>query len=103
MIATTVQIYVKLDYLDEFIEASKENHKNSINEPGNLRFDILQHIDDPSRFTFYEVYISEEEALLHKETEHYKKWRDLVRDWMAEDRIGIKHTVIAPLEMTKWR
>lgn len=102
MIVTTVHIWVKPEYLNAFIEASKENHENSIKEPGNLRFDILQHQDDPCQFTFYEAYKTEAEAMAHKETSHYAKWRDLVKEWMAKDRVGVKHNVIAPLELIKW-
>ncbi|MBN2541509.1 antibiotic biosynthesis monooxygenase [bacterium] len=102
MIVTCVNVYVKEEYIDDFIEATIENHKNSILEPGNMRFDVLQQKDDRKRFTLYEAYESPEAAAEHKMTEHYLKWRRTVADWMAQPREGIPHDVIAPLERNQW-
>ena len=103
MIVTIVNVWVKPEYRDEFIKASIENHKNSIKEPGNLRFDILQDKNDPNKFTFYEAYESEEAAKAHKETSHYKKWKEIVENWMARPREGIAHLVIVPKEKALWK
>lgn len=102
MFVTTVSLHVKEKYLPCFIEASLENHRNSIQEPGNLRFDILQSVVDPTRFTFYEAYENEEYAAAHKSTPHYMKWRDTVADWMASPRIGAAHQSLAPTEKSQW-
>ena len=102
MIITCVIVYVKNAFINDFIEASITNHKGSIKESGNMRFDILQCADDPSRFLLYEAYESEEAAVAHKKTEHYLKWRETVADWMAKPREGIKHNVICPSERNKW-
>jgi (4S)-4-hydroxy-5-phosphonooxypentane-2,3-dione isomerase len=96
MIATFVHIWVKEEKINDFIYASQKNHLKSVQEPGNLRFDILQDANSPSKFTFYEAYETEEAALKHKETNHYKEWRDTVADWMAKPREGVKHTILYP-------
>lgn len=41
-------------------------HENSILEPGNVRFDILQSADDPAKFVFYEAYKTPQDAAAHK-------------------------------------
>ena len=102
MIVTTVHIKVKPEFVDRFIEASIANHQNSTKEPLNCRFDILQHEDDPTQFTFYEAYRSKEGAAAHRTTAHYLKWRDEVAPWMAEARCGIPHRVIAPTASSQW-
>lgn len=102
MIVTIVKVYVKTEHVDQFIAATLENHKGSVEEPGNLRFDILQHRDEPACFTLYEAYESEEAAAKHKETPHYLKWRDTVAPWMAKPREGAPHRVIAPTESSQW-
>ena len=71
MIVTIVHIKVLPDYIDLFIQASIENHLESVKEPGNLRFDLLRRDDNPSRFVLYEAYESESAAAAHKETAHY--------------------------------
>ena len=103
MVVTCVTVYVKPDKIDEFIQASIENHRNSVKEPGNLRFDLLQCTDDPGRFFLYEAYESEEASAAHKETPHYLKWRETVADWMAGPREGVKHRVIAPGDRSAWQ
>ncbi|MEE9934451.1 MAG: antibiotic biosynthesis monooxygenase, partial [Deltaproteobacteria bacterium] len=55
MIVTVVSVVVKPEDVDRFIEATLENHRQSREEKGNLRFDVLQHRDDPTAFTLYEA------------------------------------------------
>jgi (4S)-4-hydroxy-5-phosphonooxypentane-2,3-dione isomerase len=98
MIATIVHVYVLPGFSTQFIEATRENHVNSIKEPGNLRFDILRDSADPYKFVLYEAYESEEAAAAHKNTTHYQKWRDTVAPWMASPREGVKHTILFPQE-----
>lgn len=102
MIVTCVTVYVKEDNLEDFISATIENHEGSIAEPGNMRFDVLQSMEDPTRFLLYEAYESEEAARAHKETGHYLKWRETVAGWMAGPREGIAHRVIRPEERSLW-
>jgi len=102
MIVTTVTVYVKLESIDAFIEATKRNHECSSAEPGNMRFDVLQCTDDTSRFLLYEAYESEEAAAAHKKTEHYSTWRETVADMMAKPREGVPHRVICPVDRSRW-
>jgi autoinducer 2-degrading protein len=102
MIVTCVTVYVKPEHVNDFIKASAENHEGSVKEDGNMRFDVLQCMDDPARFMLYEAYESEEAAKAHKNTDHYLKWRDTVADWMAKPREGVPHKVVCPLERNKW-
>jgi (4S)-4-hydroxy-5-phosphonooxypentane-2,3-dione isomerase len=95
-IATIVHVFVKPESIREFIDATQENHRQSIKEPGNLRFDILQDAADPSKFVLYEVYENEKSVAAHKETSHYIKWRDTVAPFMARPREGIKHQLLFP-------
>lgn len=102
MIVTCVHVWVKEQHIEEFKKASIENHQESIKEPGNLRFDILQDEADPSKFVLYEAYESEEDSAKHKKTEHYLTWREKVADWMAQPRQGVKHRVLAPIDKGLW-
>ena len=95
MIATLVFIDVKPECLERFIAVTKYNHENSRKEPGNVRFDFLQSKADPTKFTLYEVYDTEEAAAFHKTTEHYNKWRNEVADYMASPRTSSATTPIS--------
>ena len=95
MIATTVIIHVKPENVEDFKKITLYNYENSRREAGNVRFDVLWSNDDPCYFTLYEVYRNEADAKAHKETEHYKKWRDTVEPYMATKRVGIAYTPLA--------
>lgn len=96
MFIVHVFIRVKSDKVEEFKSASIENARNSVEEPGIARFDVIQQQDDPSRFVLVEVYRTANDPACHKETPHYQKWRDTVEDMMAEPRQAIKYQNIFP-------
>lgn len=96
MIATTVMVTVKKEHIEEFINESILNHQESIKESGNLRFDILQSLENPAYFLFYEAYETQESAAAHKTTAHYTRWKNTVADWMAEPRKGVPYVAICP-------
>jgi autoinducer 2-degrading protein len=102
MIVILVHVWVKETFIEDFVVATIENHKQSVKEPGNLRFDILRDAENPAKFVLYEAYKTEEDFAIHKSKAHYLKWRDAVVDWMAQPRQGIKHTVVYPMDTAKW-
>lgn len=102
MFIVLVHVHVKPDSVDAFRAASLENARNSVQEPGCARFDVLEQQDDPNRFVLAEVYDSVEASAAHKETAHYANWRDTVADMMAEPRVGVKYDNCFP-EDSGWR
>ena len=97
MHVTIVHVSVKPENIEEFKEACRVNHESSIKESGNLRFDVLQLADDPSKFVLYEAYKSPQDAAAHKDTAHYLTWRETVAEWMAEPRQGIVYNGLYPV------
>ena len=98
MFIVHVFIKVKEDSLQDFIEATLENASKSLKEPGIFRFDFVRQQDDPTRFVLVEGYRTEADTRKHKETVHYKHWRDRVKDLMAEPRFSIKYDTLFPHE-----
>ena len=96
MYIVQVHVRVKEDRIQDFIDAIKENAKNSILEPGILRFDIIQQIDEPTQFILYEIYRTDQDPAKHKDTEHYRIWRGKVEGMMAEPRQSVKYRNIFP-------
>ncbi|MFQ3578014.1 MAG: antibiotic biosynthesis monooxygenase [Verrucomicrobiia bacterium] len=91
MHAFQVNIRVKPEFIAEFQQASCENARLTLQEPGAIRFDVLQSADDPTCFIYVEVYRQEKDHLAHKETAHYKKWRMKVDPWMQEPRTAVRY------------
>ncbi|MGD9363371.1 MAG: antibiotic biosynthesis monooxygenase [Desulfobacterales bacterium] len=98
MFIVHVFVYVKSDRIEDFKLASIENARSSLQEPGIVRFDVIQQRDDPSRFVLVEVYRTANDPARHKETPHYQKWRDSVEEMMTAPRQSIKYENIFPAE-----
>ena len=96
MFIVHVFVDVKLDRVEDFKSASIENARNSLKEPGIARFDVIQQLDDPSRFVLVEVYRTVNDPARHKETPHYQKWRESVEEMMAAPRQSVKYQNIFP-------
>jgi len=97
-----VHLKVKPEFIDQFIEVTLDNVRNSKQEAGNLRFDFFQQADDPTRFVLTEIYESREAADRHKDTAHYLRWRDTAPEMLAEPRYGTKYRSLFPDE-SDWR
>ena len=91
MYVVVVTIFVKPEFVAAFREQTLDNARNTRQEPGNLRFDVLQAEDDPNRFVLYEAYKVKEDFAKHQTTAHYARWKQAVSDWMAQPRQGMKH------------
>lgn len=98
MFIVHVHVHVKPEFVDTFREASIENASFSVREPGIARFDVIQQIDDPTRFVLVEVYRTNDDPAKHKKTAHYANWRDTVAEMMAEPRQAMKFNNIFPNE-----
>lgn len=84
-----VHVHVKPEFVEAFKEATLENARNSVQEPGVVRFDVIQQADDPTRFVLVEVYRTPEDPAKHRETAHYNRWRELAEPMMAEPRTRV--------------
>ena len=96
MFIVHVQVHVKPEFVDAFRQATIENARNSVQEPGIARFDVIQQEDDPARFILVEMYRSQEATVAHKETRHYAIWRDTVAEMMAEPRTAVRFGNVWP-------
>ena len=112
MFVLFVQFRVKPEHVDAFRKASIENARHSAQEPGVARFDLIQDLEDASRFVcehqrqrgresligiiVIEVFRSAEAHAAHRETDHYLTWRDTVADMTSEPRSAIKYVSVYP-------
>jgi quinol monooxygenase YgiN len=96
MLIVHVHVHVKPDSVEQFRQATIENARASVQEPGIARFDVMQLADDETRFVLTEVYRTPEAAAAHRETAHYAKWRDSVAHMMAEPRQRAQYDAVFP-------
>ena len=101
MLIVHVHVHVKSDAIEAFRVATLDNARHSIEEPGVVRFDVVQQEDDPARFVLVEIYRTAEDPARHKATEHYARWREAVEPMMAEPRRSVKYRAVFP-EAAQW-
>jgi autoinducer 2-degrading protein len=102
MYAVVVPLKVKPEMRDKFLAAALDDSTCSLrDEPGCLRFDVLQDTEDPNKFFYYEVYKDEAARMAHRETPHFKHYAAESADMLTV--VG-RHIVknFAPGE-DKWR
>ncbi|MGY0390702.1 putative quinol monooxygenase [Nocardioides sp. WG-D5] len=77
MFTILVDLTVRPDRIEEFLDGIRENSRASLHdEPGCLRFDVHRRLDDPHRFVLHEVYTDEDAfRVAHREAPHYAAWR----------------------------
>ena len=96
LLVVHVECHVHPDQIAAFREATLDNARASVHEPGIARFDVIQQADDPTKFILVEVYKTANAPAAHKDTAHYARWRNTVMRMMAEPRQGIKYNNIFP-------
>ena len=89
MYVVVVHSHNQPEHVKRFGEITLQNAEASRGEAGCVRFDILQQADDPTRFTFVEIFKSKEDGAKHLETSHFKKWVEEAVPLMAEPRTRV--------------
>jgi autoinducer 2-degrading protein len=85
MYALIVSLKVKPDLRDKFLAAAEDDSTTSVrDEPGCLRFDVLQDQADQNHFFFYEVYRDEAAFEAHGKAPHFARWRAAAAEVLAE-------------------
>ena len=82
-------IQIKPGFKDQFIASVTEDAQHSVrDEPGCLRFDVIQDANDTNRLCLYEVYKDEAAFQAHTQDPHFIKCRDTTKDWHGEGPQG---------------
>lgn len=98
-----VDVQVVPERLEMFLEHTRRNAAASRQEPGVLRFDVVQDRADPTHVVLVEVYADEDAPAAHKATAHYAEWRDAVADAMARPRTSVTFDPVDPRAADGWR
>lgn len=103
MIVLMVGIRIKEGHKEEFMkEMMGDAIGSNRDEPGCLRFDVLQDNEDPNLIHLYEVYKDEAALEAHRNAPHYLKWREAVQDWREGEATRSVCTNVYPAD-DAWR
>src|SRR5580693_2058737 len=102
MLVVHVHTRVRPERVEDFLAATLVNARESLAEPGVLRFDVIQDQANPAHVVLTEVYRDEQAPAAHKLTPHYAAWRDAVAEMMAEPRRSVRYSTVFPAGSRGW-
>jgi autoinducer 2-degrading protein len=89
MYIVVVPLQIKEGHKDAFVEALLDDARGSVNnEPGCLRFDVVQDGADPNRIWLYEVYKDEAAFQSHLQAPYFAKFQDAAKDFLEKGPPG---------------
>jgi autoinducer 2-degrading protein len=102
MLAMWVKVRVKPDQRQRFLEAIEVDALGSEkDEPGCLRFNVLQDARDENIYYFFEVYKDQAAIEAHRAMPHYAVWRG-VADVLDGPTEAIPCETVFPAERAYW-
>jgi (4S)-4-hydroxy-5-phosphonooxypentane-2,3-dione isomerase len=102
MLVVHVHARVRPERVEDFLAATVVNARESLAEPGVLRFDLIHDQADRTHVVLTEVYRDEQAPAAHKLTPHYVAWRDAVAEMMAEPRASTRFAAVFPPDGESW-
>lgn len=97
MYAIFVTVQVKPERREQFLTVIEDDSICSVrDEPGCVRFDVLQDTSDPDRYYFYEVYRDEDAFQAHTETPHLARWRAAAAECLTGPSTRISTNTVFP-------
>jgi len=102
MLAIWVKVRIKPELRQRFLDAIEVDALGSErDEPGCLRFNVLQDERDENVYYFYEVYTGPAALEAHRATPHYAVWR-AVADTLDGPAEAIRCQPVFPASPTYW-
>jgi autoinducer 2-degrading protein len=80
--------------VEEFLEVITLNARESLREPGCLRFEVSRQFEKPNWFALSESYTDEDAMKAHYETAHFAKWREASATGFVLNRWSVKGPVL---------
>ena len=85
-----VVVTIRPELVEEFERALLHNARESIaRDPGCLRFDVSQDVDNPARWVLHEVYDSPAAHAAHRQSVHFLAY-DVVAQRAVVDKMVIR-------------
>ena len=102
MYAIFVTVKVNPDKRQQFLETIEEDTICSErDEPGCLRFNVLQDTSDENTYYFYEVYRDEAALEAHRKAPHYAVWQ-AAADTLSGRSPARRMTTVFPRDPGYW-
>ncbi|EAF3626188.1 antibiotic biosynthesis monooxygenase [Listeria monocytogenes] len=94
MLHIEVQITVKKEQTEDFLQAAKEVIAASRAEAGNYGYELVQSTENETVFYMLEKWADMAAIQQHNDSEHFKKFQKLAADFVAKE---LEISVLTPL------
>lgn len=79
------RLHIKKDRLADFLAAVKEGMEAALRvEPGVVAIYAVADKNDPTKLTFFEMYVDENAYRIHRATPHFQKYFHTTKDMIAK-------------------
>jgi autoinducer 2-degrading protein len=103
MLTMLVKIRIKPEQRKRFLEAIEVDALGSErDEPGCLRFNVLQDGQDQNVYYFYEVYKDEAALEAHRAAPHYAVWRAAAAEALDGPAEATRCETVFPADRAYW-
>jgi autoinducer 2-degrading protein len=103
MLAMLVKVRIKPEKRDRFLEVIEHDALASErDEPGCLRFNVLQDAQDPNTYIFYEVYKDQAALEAHRATPHFAMWNEASQECLAAPAERTPTQAVFPSDPAYW-
>lgn len=93
MVVIHVDYRVKAEHVDAFRERVRMHSRNSLGEPGCLRFDVAEADGETGHFFIWEVYQDRDAVKFHTQQPYLAEFREVAGPW-AESREIVMSTLV---------
>jgi autoinducer 2-degrading protein len=94
-----VTVKIKPDQRQRFLEVIEDDAVSSVrDEPGCLRFEVLQDEQDENTYYFCEVYRDTAALEAHQQMPHFQRWRQASEQVLAAPAQRIRAQKLFPRE-----
>ena len=92
MLTSHLIVHFKPEYREIFMKEMVEHARKTLEEePGCYRYDVIENPDDPNSCFVYGVYRDEAAWKFHGDSEHNKRWREMILPWESPDGVADGH------------
>lgn len=89
-------IHIKPECVDEFLAASAPFAGESLRESGLVSFALLQQLNEPFRFSMFDVYHNDTAREEHQKSAHYLTWMNSISPLLAKPMSPLPYMPIFP-------
>jgi autoinducer 2-degrading protein len=69
------------EHVDDYIENMRVCAEKSNQEPGCIRYEVMQDVDDPTLMCLFQVFTDDAAYQVHQDSEHHRVWMELSGGW----------------------